>query len=51
MGGQAHFKHAKAMGVGSSWMKIRRGVRRKKTRQFLVETIVVWVTGRAYRNV
>jgi hypothetical protein len=30
MGAQAHFKHARAMGVGGYWTKIRRGVQKQK---------------------
>jgi hypothetical protein len=44
------FKHARAMGVGSGWTKIRRGVQRKRTSLLLVQTIAVWVEGRACMN-
>jgi len=48
MGGQGCFKHAREMGVGCNWTKIKRGVQRqrKKVCGFWIASIVNRVESR-----
>ncbi len=52
MGGQAHFKHARVMGVGGCWTKIRRGVQRKRRHicGFWWASVVDRVESRDYKS-
>jgi hypothetical protein len=49
MGGQAHLKHAREMGMKCCWTKIRRGFRRQRRKSVFVKTIVICEEVRVYK--
>jgi hypothetical protein len=52
MGGHEHFKHAREMGVGCGWTRIRRGVQgqRREVCSFWIAFVVDLVESKACKS-